>query len=130
MLCFCCLANIVLCLVMYYIDSDLELEAVVLRLKLMVSLLTMLGLMFMILAKLTMTKIIKDAVWSWQKLFTDILVKGLLLLPHPNFWTHGLKLGSSFEGYYIDDLLMVCVLLRIVLLGKILFKSLSYYGTR
>ena len=130
LLSFCCLANIVLCLLLYYIASTPELQMVVIRLKLMVSLLTALGLLFMVLAKLTMAKIIKDAVWNWRKLASDILVKGLFLLPHPNVWTHGMQLGSHPEGYYLDDLLMVCVLLRIVLLGKILFKSLSYYGTR
>jgi hypothetical protein len=131
LLSFCCLANIILCLIIYYIAHEPQMDNVAISLKIMVTFVTGMSVVFMVMAKLTMAKIIKDDhISNMKKLVQNIVVTAILLLPHPSAWTHGICLPDSLEGYYVDDLLTACVLLRVIFLGRILLKSLSYYGTR
>lgn len=126
----CCLANAGLCLLLYYMRKGSEEGSSHFRLKLMLSFLTGLSLVFMALAKLTMINTIKDAQQHYRKLAADIALSSFLLLPHPCIWSSGVTVTLLEEDSNLDDLLTACVLLRIVLLSKIIFKSLSYYGTR
>lgn len=96
LLSFCCLSSIILCLAIYSNSHQPDMENAVMRLKMMVTVLTMLSLLFMGLAKLTMAKIIKDdAIWNSRKMASDIIVTSIILLPHPTVWTHGWQLASA-----------------------------------